>query len=130
MPLVLNGGSKCRNSCGYEPRGFRQTKERLRLYGQVTKRIWWMPWRQQAMKDVVACDKPRGAGKQALIRGFLNGATHGFGRIPQGKLTQGTETSKYLQEKKSTEIPLVVASERGVALKYVKHSGMVWKGQS
>ena len=93
--------------------------ECLRLYGQATKRIWWMPWRQQAMKDVVACDKPRGAGKQALIRGFLNGATHGFGRIPQGRLTQGTETSKYLQEKKSTEIPLVVASERGVALKFL-----------
>ena len=29
--------------------------------------------------------------------------------------TQGTETSKYLAEKKSTEIPLVVASERGQA---------------
>ena len=51
----------------------------LGLYGQVNKRIWWMPWRQQAMKDVVACDKPRGAGKQALIRGSLNGETH-----PQG----------------------------------------------
>ncbi len=48
----------------------------LGLYGQANKRIWWMPWRQQAMKDVVACDKPRGAGKQALIRGFLNGETH------------------------------------------------------
>jgi hypothetical protein len=30
--------------------------------------------------------------------------------------TQGTETSKYLKEKKSIEIPLVVASERGTAL--------------
>ena len=29
------------------------------------------------------------------------------------KGTQGTETSKYLKEEKSTEIPLVVASERG-----------------
>ena len=29
--------------------------------------------------------------------------------------TQGTETSKYLQEKKSIEIPLVAASERGLA---------------
>ena len=28
-----------------------------------------------------------------------------------------TETSKYPEEKKSTEIPLVVASERGLALK-------------
>ena len=29
--------------------------------------------------------------------------------------TQGSETSQYLEEKKSTEIPLVVASERGTA---------------
>jgi len=29
--------------------------------------------------------------------------------------TQGIETSKYLVEKKSKEIPLVVASERGIA---------------
>jgi hypothetical protein len=35
-----------------------------------------MPRRQEAMKDVAACDKPRGAGKQALIRGYPNGETH------------------------------------------------------
>ena len=29
--------------------------------------------------------------------------------------TQGSETSQYLKEKKSTEIPQVVANERGVA---------------
>ena len=29
--------------------------------------------------------------------------------------TRRTETSKYPEEKKSTEIPLVVASERGLA---------------
>ena len=29
--------------------------------------------------------------------------------------TQGTETSKYLQEEKSKEIPQVAASERGTA---------------
>ena len=34
-----------------------------------------MPWRQEAMKDVVACEKPRGAGKLALIRGCPNGET-------------------------------------------------------
>jgi len=33
----------------------------LRLYGQVNKRMRWMPRRQEAMKDVVVCDKPRGA---------------------------------------------------------------------
>ena len=52
------------------------------LYGQAEKRVWWMPWQLEAMKDVVACDKPRGAGKQALIRGFPNGETHRFGGIP------------------------------------------------
>ena len=31
------------------------------------------------------------------------------------KLTKRTETSKYLEEKKSIEIPLVVASEEGTA---------------
>ena len=31
--------------------------------------------------------------------------------------TQGTEISQYLEEKKSTEIPLVVTSERGPAQK-------------
>ena len=31
------------------------------------------------------------------------------------RATQGSEPSQYLQEKKSTEIPLVAASERGRA---------------
>jgi hypothetical protein len=35
--------------------------------------------------------------------------------IGAAKLTQGTETSKYLEEEKTTVIPLVVASERGTA---------------
>ena len=35
--------------------------------------------------------------------------------IPSGRRTRGTETSKYPQEKKTTVIPQVVASERGRA---------------
>ncbi len=35
-----------------------------------------MPREKWPKKDVVACDKPRGAGKQALIRGCPNGETH------------------------------------------------------
>ena len=61
--------------------GQRIESERLRLYGQANKRIWRMPRRQEAMKDVVACDKSRGAGKQALIRECPNGETHCFGSI-------------------------------------------------
>ena len=41
----------------------------------ATKSIQRMPWQQEAMKDVGACDKPRGAGKHAMIRGFPNGET-------------------------------------------------------
>ena len=37
--------------------------------------VRWMPWHQGPMKDVVACDKPRGAGLRAVIRGFPNGGT-------------------------------------------------------
>ena len=78
--------------------------------------MWWMPWRLQAMKDVVACEKLRGAGKRALIRRCPNGETHSEMSIPQGKRTRRTETSKYPEEKKSTEIPKVVASEIGGAM--------------
>ena len=42
---------------------------------QAIKGKRWMPWRREAMKDVASCDKPRGAAKQALIRGCLNGET-------------------------------------------------------
>ena len=35
-----------------------------------------MPWQSEAMKDVVACEKCRGGGKQPLIRQSLNGETH------------------------------------------------------
>ena len=55
--------------------------ESLRLYGQAFKRAWWMPWQPEAMKDVVGYDKPRGAAKQALIRGCPNGETHPTCRV-------------------------------------------------
>ena len=74
------------------------------------------------MKDVDSCIKPRGAAKQALIRGCPNGKTQQSNPLllPSEsnrvvKLTKRTETSKYLQEKKSIEIPSVVASEQGTA---------------
>ena len=42
---------------------------------QATKGARWMSRRDEAMKDAVGCDKPRGAVKRALILGFPNGAT-------------------------------------------------------
>ena len=51
------------------------TRASLKLCGQVVKGTRWMPWHQEPMKDVGACDKPRVAGNRALIRGFPNGET-------------------------------------------------------
>ena len=77
------------------------------------------------MKDVAGCDKPGAGVKHPIIPGFPNGFNPaGLGNqilssmaecIGHVRLTQGTETSKYLQERKSTETPLVAASESGKA---------------
>jgi hypothetical protein len=81
-----------------------------------------MPWHLEAMKDVGNCDKLRGAVTQAIIRRSPNGKTHFVeDEVPHTEYigvleqTQGTETSKYLKEKKTTVIPQVAASERGTA---------------
>jgi hypothetical protein len=42
-----------------------------------------------------------------------NGRIRSPNKIGGFKLTRGTETSQYLEERTSTETPLVVASERG-----------------
>ena len=75
-----------------------------------------MPRQSEAMKDVGACEKPRGAGKHAMIRGYPNGETRrGSYRVTsQEEPTWGTETSKYPEEKKSIEISLVAASEKEI----------------
>ena len=53
--------------------GIRAQASELRI--QTEKGAWWMPWHQEAMKDVGACDKLRRAGKRAMTRRFPNGAT-------------------------------------------------------
>ena len=67
--------------------------------------------------------KASGSCQEALIRGFPNGATRHVARhvIPQGRRTQGSETSQYLKEKKSTEIPKVAASEMGLGRIVIAH---------
>ena len=59
----------------------------------MNKCIWRMPWRLQAMKDVVVYENFRGAGKQALIRKCPNGETHPL-RV---------SISEYIGDKKRTE---------------------------
>ena len=79
-----------------------------------------MPWHQEPMKDVISCDKLRGAANKRYIRRYPNGETHTVKNrvacteyIGTEQGTRGTETSKYPEEEKSNEIPRVVASESG-----------------
>lgn len=78
-----------------------------------------MPWHKQSMKDAVSCDNLR---REALTR--LHPEVSEWGNpagvmpshphpkpIKVREMTWGTETSKYPEEKKSTEIAIVAASE-------------------
>ena len=58
------------------------------------------------MKDVVSCDKPRGAAHKHYILGFPNGTTwYTEGISLEREPTPRTETSKYREEKKTIVIP-------------------------
>jgi hypothetical protein len=73
------------------------------------KGTWWMPWRQEATKDVARCDKPRGAASGLrsgdLRMGQPTRACAGTAaRIDRAAgRTRGTETSQYPEERTSTE---------------------------
>ena len=57
-----------------------------------------------------------GSGTYTVIHRYPNGATHYIEDIVSvRRQTRRTETSKYPEEKKTKVIPLVVASERGLA---------------
>ena len=45
-------------------------------YGQAKKGAGRMPWHWEPKKDVISCDKLRGAANKRYIRRFLNGETH------------------------------------------------------
>ena len=63
------------------------------------------------MGDVLASEDDDGRGRLRKVRGSCQ--TSFDPGIPE--LTQGTETSHYLEEEKENSIPSVAASERGTA---------------
>ena len=62
----LNGGV-CHQLCG----------KTAKVGGQATKGTRWMPWRQEAMKDVVSCDKFRGVANRLRSGNFRMGKPDG-----------------------------------------------------
>ena len=81
-----------------------------------------MPWHQKAMKDVVSCDKLRVVANTHQSEDFRMGQpSPGNAGLLESEYiglqgdTGGSETSQYPEEKKSIEIPIVVASENGRA---------------
>ena len=73
-------------------------------------------WTDEGEEGRTRLRKATGSCQEALIRGFPNGATRHIVRCVTAKAgrTRGSETSQYPEEKKSTEILQVAASERGV----------------
>ena len=81
-----------------------------------------MPRSRQTKKDVVSCDNPgveantrRSPGLRMGQPECLDDIHPACEHITGGGYTLGSEPSKYQQEKKSSEIPPVAASERGGA---------------
>jgi hypothetical protein len=61
---VCIGFSGVDGSCawrGWDARGLRQRCCGLCVGCENEKGIWWMPWRQEAMKDVARCENLGGA---------------------------------------------------------------------
>ena len=92
------------------------------MRGQDTKGARRMPWHRKSTKDAASCDKPRGAAHTLRSGGLRMGEpTQGHAwvlppeRIGRSGTTGGTETSKYPEEEKSTEIARVAASESAPA---------------
>src|SRR5665647_390478 len=76
-------------------------------WSRVSKGARWMPWRREPKKDVVGCDKPRGAAYRLRSGDLRMGQpTRGHARVPlpeyigQRGVSGGTETSKYPEEKR------------------------------
>ncbi len=70
------------------------------------------------MKDVVSCEKPRGGASDLRSVDIRMGQpTCGNAQVSRvsGRITRGSETSKYPEEKKERSIPVVAASELGRA---------------
>ena len=81
-----------------------------------------MPWHRKSTKGAASRDSPRGGANVLRSGGARMGEpTRGHARVPtpehirREEATGGTETSKYPEEEKSTEIPGVAASETGPA---------------
>ena len=55
----LNGLHAPSMQAAQQDRGGASRRERD-ARDQASKGIWWMPWHQEAMKDVARCEKPRG----------------------------------------------------------------------
>ena len=89
-----------------------QKKKKSLGTGQAIKSAGRMPWRQEPKKDGVSTDMPRGVASRHRSVDVRMGKPTTFNRVVSlsesnrvRKVTEGTETSKYLEEKKSKEIP-------------------------
>ena len=88
-----------------------------------------MPWRGKSTKGAASCDKPRGGANGLRSADSRMGEpSRGNALLPAAEsiggqeATGGTETSKYPEEEKSTEIARVAASESAPAQTHARAS--------
>ena len=78
-----------------------------------------MAWLIQTMKGVASCDKLR-LGASSLWPADSRMSKLAWGNTQElpllaGEITRGSETSQYPEEEKPNGIPIVAASEKGIA---------------
>ena len=105
--------------------------------GQATKGERWMPWRQEAMKGVASCDKPRGAASRLRSEdarmgepGWGNAQSSVTESIGDVTRTEGTETSQYLEGKESNRDSPSSGERTGHSLNQVRAIGSGVAGRS
>ena len=67
---------------------------------KALKGVWWMPWLLETMKDVVSCDKLRGAAHKHNIRRFPNGTTQHTEGVLLRKESQPSELKHLSRRRK------------------------------
>ena len=88
----------------------------LKTYEKVEKGVWGMPRLSEAMKDVISCDKLRGLAHMNWSADFRMGQPGCLKNShPKGGERRELKHLSTYRKRKQLVIPLVVASERGVA---------------
>src|SRR5690606_40034023 len=79
---------------------------------KANKGVWRMPRRQEAKKDVVSCDKLRGAAHERYIRRFPNGTTCYVEDVSSRRKPRSEEHTSELQSRENLVCRLLLEKKK------------------